>query len=386
MIELPSFADRIQQRALIVGGVGIVLSGVGLFLNADQFFQSYLLAFLDWIGLAIGSMALLMLYHVTGGEWGFVTRRMLESATRTFPVMGLLFVPILLGMKRLYIWADPEIVKGDELLLHKAPYLNVPSFIGRTIVYFVIWSVIAYFLSKWSGQQDETGVPAPAHRLQRLSAPGLPILGLTVTLAAVDWIMSLEPKWYSTIYGVWYLIGSVLTTLAFIILAARLFSAVAPMNAVYKPGHFHDLGNLMLAFVMLWAYVSFSQFLIIWSGNLPEETSFYVNRLGQRWQIVALVLVLFHFALPFLVLLSRDVKRKAERLATVAVGMLFMRYLDLFWVTRPSFTGRPGGAGFHWLDLAASAGIGGIWVAAFIWQLRVRPLMPVHNPQGDASF
>jgi hypothetical protein len=379
----PNAADRIQQRALIVGVVGLVLTAVGYFINSTQFFQSYLLAFLDWTGIAIGSMALLMLYHITGGEWGFVIRRMLESATRTFPLMGLLFLPILLGMKSLYLWADPEKMKLDEVLLHKSAYLNVPAFIARTIFYFIVWSTMAYFLSKWSAEQDHTGDPAPARRLLTLSAPGLPVLGLTVTFAAIDWIMSLEPKWYSTIYGVWYLIGGVLTTLAFMILGARVFSDYPPMDQVYKPKHFHDLGNLTLAFTMLWAYVSFSQFLIIWSGNLPEETPFYVKRLGQGWQMIALVLVLFHFALPFLVLLSRDVKRRIDRLAALALGMLFMRYLDLFWVVRPAWGGPPR---LHWLDLTTSAGIGGIWIAVFLWQLKARPLLPVHDPQGEASF
>jgi hypothetical protein len=379
----PDIGNRIQQRALIVGVVGLVLTGVGYFTNSQQFFESYLLAILDWTAIAIGSLALLMLYHLTGGEWGFVTRRMLESATRTFPLLGLFFLPILMGTKSLYLWADPEKVKLDVVLVHKSAYLNVPGFIGRTIFYFVTWSVMALLLSKWSAEQDHTADPAPAKRLLYLSAPGIPVLGLTVTFAAIDWIMSLEPKWYSTIYGVWYLIGGVLAALAFMIVAARIFSQYPPMDQVYKPSHFHDLGNLMLAFVMLWAYVSFSQFLIIWSGNLPEETPFYVKRLGEGWQTIALMLVLFHFALPFLVLLSRDVKRKIERLSTLAIGMLFMRYLDLFWVVRPSWGGPPH---FHWLDLTTSAGIGGIWIAAFLWQLKVRPLLPVNNPQGEASF
>jgi len=381
----PNAAERIQKRALFVGGVSLALSAIGFFSNREQFFKSYLTAYLDWTGIAIGSMALLMLYHLTGGEWGFVIRRMLEASTRTFPLLAVLFLPILAGVKSLYVWANPVVLPAEDmtLLAHKAPYLNVPFFIARAVLYFVIWSAMSFLLSRWSAEQDTTNDPAPARRLLRLSAPGIPVLGLTVTFAAIDWIMSLEPKWFSTIYGVWYLIGGVLTTLAFMILAARLFSDYPPMDQGYKPGHFHDLGNLSLAFVMLWAYVSFSQFLIIWSGNLPEETPFYVKRLGEGWQVIALVLVIFHFALPLLVLLSRDVKRKIERLATLAVGMLFMRYLDLFWVVRAAWGGAPR---FSWMDITLSAGIGGIWIWWFFWQLQGRPLMPVHNPQGEASF
>jgi hypothetical protein len=320
---------------------------------------------------------------LTGGNWGFVIRRMLEAATRTMPLMAVLFLPLLWNPKQLYEWADPAKVAADELLKHKQAYLNVPFFIARAAGYFLIWIAMSWLLSKWSAEQDESDDPAPARRLLAVSGPGLIVLGFTVSFAVIDWVMSLEPHWASTIYGLWFIVGMVLTTLAFMVFAARRFALTAPMDKVLQPSHFHDLGNLMLAFTMLWAYTSFSQFLIIWSGNLPEETTFYVKRMGEGWQTIAAVLVLFHFAVPFLVLLSRDIKTKMERLAAVAIGMLAMRLLDLFWIVRPAFGGAPS---IHWQDVTLPLAIGGLWVWMFLRQLKIRPMMPVYNPQGDPSF
>jgi hypothetical protein len=380
-VSLPPAAGRIEKNALILGAAALLVSLVTV--ASQQFSRSYLLAYLFWLSIPLGSAALLMLYHLTGGNWGYVIRRMLEAATRTLPMMAVLFLPLLWNPKQLYEWADPAKVAADELLQHKQPYLNVPFFIGRAVFYFLIWIGLSRLLSRWSAEQDESGDPAPARRLLAMSGPGLIVLGFTVTFAVIDWVMSLEPHWASTIYGLWFIVGMVLTTLSFMVFTARRFALTAPMDKVLQPSHFHDLGNLMLAFTMLWAYTSFSQFLIIWSGNLPEETTFYVKRMGEGWQTIAAVLVLFHFALPFLVLLSRDIKTKMERLATLAIGMLIMRMVDLFWIIRPAFGGAPS---LHWQDVTLPLAIGGLWVWMFLRQLKVRPMMPAYNPQGDPAF
>jgi hypothetical protein len=364
-----------------VGALGLLVSFGSI--TGVQFSRSYLLAYLFWISIPLGSAALLMLYHLTGGNWGFVIRRMLEAAMRTMPLMAVLFLPLLWSPKQLYEWADPARVAANELLQHKQAYLNVPFFIGRAAFYFLIWIAMSWIFSKWSAEQDQSDDPAPARRMLAVSGPGLIVLGFTVTFAVIDWVMSLEPHWASTIYGLWFIVGMVLTTLSFMVFAARRFALAEPMDKVLQPAHFHDLGNLMLTFTMLWAYTSFSQFLIIWSGNLPEETTFYVKRMGAGWQTIAAVLVLFHFALPLLVLLSRDVKTKMERLAALAIVMLVMRMLDLFWITRPAFGGGPS---IHPQDLTLPIGIGGLWIWMFLRQLKVRPMMPVYNPQGDPSF
>ena len=371
--------DRIRKQALLVGGAALGICIVGAFPNPDQFFRSYLLGYLFWIGIALGSLAILMLHHMVGGAWGFVICRALESATRTLPLMGLLFVPLLFGMQNVYIWARPEAVAADELLQHKSPYLNPPLFVARAAIYFAIWIAIAYFLNKWSAEHDRTADGSLVRRLQILSGPGLLLYGLTVSFAFVDWVMSLEPHWFSTVYGVMFMIGQALGALAFAIAVTALLAKRKPLSDVVEAGHFHDLGNLLLAFVMLWAYIAFSQYLIIWSGNLPEEITWYLHRGSGGWQWVALLLFLFHFCLPFLVLLSRVAKRRVRILATVAAAMTVMRLVDLFWLVAPAF--HPTEFSLHWMDLGAPVGIGGIWIAMFVWQLGKRALLPAYDPR-----
>ncbi len=371
--------DRIQGRSLIVGIVGLVLCLGGAFLRRDQFFQSYLFAYLFWIGIALGCLAIVMLHHVVGGAWGLVIRRLLESGAMTLPLMALLFVPLLLGMRDLYSWAHPEAVAGDEALQHKHLYLNPPFFAIRAAVYFAVWVGMAFFLNKWSLQQDRTADASLARRLQLLSAPGLALYGLTVTFASIDWAMSLEPHWFSTIYGMVFMVGQALTSLAFVIAILGLLAKHTPLSDVLSPTHFHDLGNFLLMFVLLWVYIAFSQYLIIWSGNLTEEIPWYLHRTAGGWGWIALLLILFHFTLPFLLLLSHGIKRSVRTLSLVAVGIVFMHLVDQFWLVVPAFS--QGGLRIHWLDMAAPIGVGGIWMAAFVRQLKSRSLLPLHDPR-----
>lgn len=357
---------RFQRMALLVGAAALVVCALGAASSPAQFFQSYLFAFLFWAGIALGCFALVMLHNLVGGGWGVAVRRLIESGTKTLPLVALLILPLLAGMRHLYIWARPEAVAADELLQHKSPYLNVPFFVGRTVFYFAVWIVIAWLLNKWTSNGVAEG------RARALSGPGILLFGLTVTFASIDWVMSLEPHWFSTIYGIVFMVGQVLATLAFLIAALMLLARSRPVGDPLRPQSLHDLGNLMLAFVMLWAYVAFSQYLIIWSGNLPEELPWYVKRLRGGWGWFAGALIGFHFILPFLLLLSRQNKRRLGALAAIAGGMIVMRLVDLYWIVTPAFHGRQ--LHFHWMDLAAPIGVGGIWLAGFAWNLKKQPL------------
>jgi hypothetical protein len=380
---IPDLAP-LQRRLLIGGGAGAAVSLVGLVLDPTQFFQSYLMAYMFLLGATLGCLALGMIHQLSGGAWGVVTRRLIGASSRVLPVLTALFIPILLGRHSLYEWTHAEAVAANEILGHKQLYLNTPFFIARAAFYFGVWNALVYFLNKWSLEQDRSPDPRIARRMQVLSGGGLLAYGLTVTFASFDWLMSLDPEWYSTIYGFLLIGGQGLTALAFLIAVLVWLSRRPPLDAVVAPVHFHDLGNLMLAFVMLWAYFSFSQYLIIYAGNLPEEIAWYMHRLFTGWRFIGLLLVLFHFAVPFLVLLSRKVKRAPELLVKVAIGLLVARLIDLFWLIAPAF--HKNGLVVHWLDAALPLSLGAIWLGCFVWQLRGRAILPLHDPQFEHAL
>jgi hypothetical protein len=374
----------LQQRLLIAGGVGAVISVLGFLLNSRQFFQSYLMAYMLWLGVTLGCLALGMVHQLSGGAWGVLIRRPIGAAARVIPLMTVLFLPIALGVMRIYPWTNADLVAHDEALQHKQLYLNVPFFLTRAAIYFLAWNTLSYFLNRWSLEQDRTGDPRIARRMQALSGGGLVVYGLTITFASFDWLMSLEPHWYSTIYGVLILGGQGLSSLAFLIIVLVWLSRRPPLDQIVVPAHFHDLGNLMLAFVMLWAYFSFSQYLIIWAGNLPAEIGWYLHRMQTGWRPVAVVLMLFHFALPFVVLLSRTVKRQGRLLVRVAIAVLLVRLVDLWWLIGPEF--HTDGIAVSWMDAWIPLGMGAIWLAAFIYQLRGRAILPIHDPEFDETL
>jgi hypothetical protein len=374
----------LQQRLLIAGAVGAVVSVLGFLLNSRQFFQSYLMAYMLWLGVTLGCLALGMVHQLSGGAWGVLIRRPIGAAARVIPLMTALFLPIALGVMRIYPWTNADLVAHDEALQHKQLYLNVPFFLTRAAIYFLAWNALSYFLNRWSLEQDRTGDPRIARRMQMLSGGGLVVYGLTITFASFDWLMSLEPHWYSTIYGVLILGGQGLSSLAFLIIVLVWLSRRPPLDQVVIPAHFHDLGNLMLAFVMLWAYFSFSQYLIIWAGNLPAEIAWYLHRMQTGWRPIAVVLMLFHFALPFVVLLSRTVKRQGRLLVRVAIAVLAVRLVDLWWLIGPEF--HTDGIAVSWMDAWIPLSVGAIWLAAFINQLRGRAILPVHDPEFDETL
>jgi hypothetical protein len=373
-----------QTRALGVGAAGLALCALGWVTNPEQFYRSYLLGYLFWFGIALGALPLNMLQHMTGGAWGLSIRRLLEASTRTLPLMAVLFVPIVLGMHSLYSWSRPEVVAADEVLRHKAPYLNPTFWLVRTVLYFAVWIGLSWRLNAWSREQDRTGDVTLSRKMQTLSAPGVVFYFLAITFAAIDWVMALVPHWYSTIFGPLIAVGQVLNAFAFVVMMLALLARYQPFAPVVGPGVFHDLGKLMLAFVMVWAYFSFSQFLIIWAGNLPEEIRWYLDRSKGGWMGLGIVVNLLHFFVPFALLLSRDLKRNMRSLACVAGFIMLMRFLEMLWMIAPLF--HPTGVAVHWLDLAAAAGIGGIWLWWFFREVAAEPLLPLHDPYMQEAF
>jgi len=371
----PTAAGRVQQRALIVGVIGLIMCAVGAVFHPAQFLQSYLFAYMFTLGLALGSMAILMLQYLTSGDWGVVIRRTLEAAMRTLPWLAAGFLPIALGVRELYVWARPA--QAQELDF-RTGYLNVPFFMVRAIIYFAVWLAMAHRLDRWSREEDRGAALGWLKRLRRLSGPGLVIYGVTITFAAFDWLMSLNPEWFSTIFGLLIIGGQALSATAFAILVAALLSTREPMAGVFQPRHFHDLGKVMLAFVMVWAYLAFSQLLIIWAGNLPREITFYLPRLQSSWRWIGVLLIVLHFALPFALLLSRDLKRRAGLLAALAGLVIVMRVIDLFWLVAPEF--RRQGLMVSWFDPVTVIGICGVWLALFIRELKARPMLPLRDP------
>lgn len=403
----PSAVAAFRGRALVVGlvftVVGVVLAyalgssaGYGGLVHV---FRSYLVGFVFCTGLAVGSLAWLSLGHMTGGAWALTSRRLFEAATRTLPLCAVMFVPVAISLfvhehgHSLYEWSDPAVVANDPALKHKSTFLNVPFFIIRAVIYFAVWFFFAWKLTGWSAEQDASGDPRIRRKMQDISGPVILLFGLTVTFAAIDWGMSLEPHWFSTIYGLIIMAGWGLSALALIIMVASFLSRREPMAEAYNSVHFHDWGKLLLALVMLYAYFAFSQFLIIWAGNLPEEIPFYLRRLRGGWEYAGLAVVLFHFALPFVLLLSRPRKQRATSLRRVAALMLFMRVFDLVFYFAPSVH-QGGEAAFGVRDIltsfvpmfAMAIGLGGIWLWYYFGQLASRPLLPLGAPDLEKAL
>ncbi|MGD1211905.1 MAG: hypothetical protein ABR973_11180 [Candidatus Acidiferrales bacterium] len=372
---------RRQIPAMIVGLLALALLLLFGLRNPTQLFRSYLFAYVFWAVVPLGCMGVLMLHHMTGGWWGYPIRRILEAGTRTLPLVFVLFLPILAGMTRLYPWAQPSVVAADPILEYKKPYLNPTFFTVRTFVYFAIWILLASLLNKWSSEQDRTGDPRLKLRMTSLSGPGFILWGVMLTLAVIDWVMSLEPHWFSTMYGLLFMVTSGLAAMSFSVIVLRRLSDREPLKDCVEPKRFLDIGNLMLAMVLLWTYMSFSQFLIIWSGNLKNEIPWYKERAFGGWAPVAAFLLIFHFFFPFFLLLQRGVKRRLHVLSMVAVLLFVLTLVDIYWIVVPSW--EVSGPKVHALDLLAIIGIGGVWASGFLWQLKKWPLLPLHDPRFE---
>ncbi|GIW40244.1 MAG: hypothetical protein KatS3mg076_0821 [Candidatus Binatia bacterium] len=376
VLEMPEPLRRRTNRAWVVGLVAAAFAAAGALSDPESFYRAYLPAFVFWSGIAFGSLPVLMLYFLTGGAWGAVIRRNLEAALGTLPLVALFFLPVLAGLGDLYEWAHPEAVRHDPLLLHKSPYLNVPFFTARTAVFFAMAIGASWLARRWSAEEDRSRERGSLERRYLyLGRAGLVLYVVVGSFVAVDWVQSLEPHWYSTIFGLVFLGGQFLSAFCFAIVTLVLVVRFEPYGRLVGADTIHDLGRLLLAFVMIWAYFAYSQFLVIWSGNLPEEISWYEKRLAEPWVWAAGALLVFHFAVPFLLLLSRRVKRDPRLLGAVAAGLLVFRFVDQLWSVKPAF-----GAGVGWLDAACWVGLGGFWIHAYGRELAARPLLPLHDP------
>ena len=369
----------LKRFAFFIVIVALIACAVGWIVSPRQFFISYAFAFLFWFGLSLGSLGWTMIHHLTGGRWGYATRRFFEAAISSLPLLALLFVPVVLGMRALYPWMDSTALAADEILRHKHVYLNGPAFLVRAIMLFAIWMVMGRLLTRWSAEQDVTSNPEPTRKIRKLSGPGSVIYPLTMTFAAVDWVMSMERDWFSTIFPILICIGQMLSALALAILLLAVERRRMPLAHVASSEVLHHLGNLLLTFTMLWAYLAFAQLLVIWSGDLPHEISWYLHRISDGWKIIAILLFLFHFLVPFFLLLSRNSKRRVGILTAIAAMILVAHVGEAWWLIAPSF--YRSGIHISWLDLAAFLGVGGVWFTFFVRQLERRSLVPMNDPR-----
>jgi hypothetical protein len=377
----PESVSRLQQRASFVGGIALLLAIFGWLRYPDQFYKSYLMSYMLIFGFALGSLGLVMLQHLTGGLWGIMIRRPAESATRTLPLLFFLFFPIYLGRKTLYFrWLDPAEALKQPLSAMQHWYLTESKFAIRAIIYFAVLLLLMFIFNAWSRKQDvDREDRSLRRRLKMLAGPGIILYVFVVSFAAIDWVMSISPHWASTIYGFLFVAGQLISSLSLMIAVIVMMASAEPFASIMKPRYLHDLAKLLFAFNMLWAYFGFSQLLIIWAGNQPEEITFYHSRLYGTWGIVAIIVLIFHFFVPFFVLLPQDIKRSTRWMPKIALWMIFMRLVDLFWLTRPEFS--LGGVQFSWLDLVVPIALIGLWLGFFAWNLKREPLFPLGDPK-----
>ena len=375
--------------------IGWVLAAVGLGGSAAlglaseaarrQLWHSWLVGTLFVLSIALGGLFFVLVQHATQAGWSVVVRRIAENAMATLPfVAALLFVPLLFGMGDLFHWSHAEAVKGDSLLIHKQPYLNVKFFVLRTVIYFAIWWALAFWFGRLSRLQDATGDHELTRRMRRASPPGLILFGLSVTFFAFDWLMSLSPEWYSTIFGLYFFAGSAMAFFAFLALVVIAARRTGLLAEVLSDEHQHDIGKFLLTFVAFWAYMAFSQYLLIWYANLPEETVFFAHRIVGSWRAASAVLALGHFVVPFFFLLPRSVKRNATALAGASIGLLAMHLLDLYWLVMPNL--HPAGMVPSLLDATALIGCCGVFLAAFGGALKRQALVPLRDPRLPESL
>ncbi len=365
----------------VLGAVVCAILGVG---NPKQFFFSWLVSFLFFLSLALGALFFVLIQYASQGGWGIVVRRIGETTFATLPVMAALFLPVLLGLRDLYSWTAPGAAEHDALLHWKSPYLNVPFFLIRAALYFGIWSFMALLYYRGSRGQDVTGDPRVSARLRRLAGPAIIVLALTQTFASIDWIMSLTPHWYSTMFGVYFFAGSFVGFIALLSVVTVAMRRAGLLDTVISAEHLHDIGKWLFAFTAFWAYIAFSQFFLMWYANLPEETFWYKARIDGSWLPVSLLLMAGHFGAPFFYLMGRDVKRNGTTLAVGGAWVLSMHFVDIYWQVMPTL--HPEGLRPSLLDVAALLTVGGCFVAAASWLMRRQALVPLRDPRLAESL
>lgn len=375
---------RFGPAAALAGLVGTGVVIAGMFSGTKEAWHAYLFAFVVWASLSLGSLGLLLLMHTVNGKWGLPVLRLLEAAAskRSLAILALLFTPILYtvltGQGILYKWADPNVVAADHVLQAKSWFLNAGAFTIRAAAYFLLWFFLSGFLSASTLRQDKSMDTKERDKRANWAAPGIVLFVLSITFSFTDWVMSLEPHWSSTMYGVWWVVGMALMAYAFVTIIATLNKGKAPYTGIVTSDWTRDMGNLMLAFTMLWGYTSLSQYLIIWSGNLPEFITYYVNRSKGGWNAIGMATMLGQFFFPFFCLLSPRIKAQAPLLAKLCGWILVMRLLDMYYVITPAMRGTPMPS--PW-DFIALLGIGGLWTFAFCSTVAKSPLMPSYDPR-----
>ncbi len=373
-----------SRQMFILAVVTFGLSLIGLFTNTRQFFFSYLVAWVFWVSVGLGAMFFVMLSHLTGTVWGIVLRRLNEAVMASVPYLALGFIPILLGMHHLYEWTHPEVVAAHHALQTKTAYLNIPFFAVRAFIYFLVWYLVARKLYRLSLEQDHVSTIEHIAKMRKASALGMVLFALTITFAAFDWLMSLEPEWYSTIYGVYIFSGGFVAALAFMILAFSLLRRKGILNEQVTIEHYHDLAKLLLSFTIFWGYMAFSQYFLIWYANIPEETVFYLKRWEGSWKVFGLFLVFGNFLVPFLGLISRAAKRSLPFLQFIALWTLFAHWVDLYWNAVPVL--HPQGIQLSWLDATLFVAFGALFLMLYWKHFSAHPLLPVGDPQLEKSI
>ena len=375
--------DRAQRRCLLVGAVALLLCVIGAPFSPTQFFRAYLTAYLFWLGIGLGSFAILMLYHLTGGAWGFLLRRVFEASMRTLPLLAVLFIPVGFGMTYLYPWARPAEVAASPELRYNHLYLNAPFWWFRAVLFFASWLTLAALLSAWSREHDRSGERTLPRKLRLLAGPALVVYGLTITFASVDWTMSLTLNFYSTMWGPLFAAGQLVSAMAFSVLVLGWLVSAPPYRHVLSLEVLNDVGNLLFSFLIIWAYMAFFQFMLIWMANLRREVTWYLARSRGGWEWVAWFTFIFHFAVPFFLLLLRDIKRRPEALMRVAAILLCSHLVYLHWQVMPNFPDTV--VTEHWMDFLTPLGIGGLWIAYWIWQLKRYPVLPLHDVNEEEA-
>ncbi len=370
--------------ALIIGIIGLVFSFIGWYTNSEQFYFSYLTAFVFWVTIALGGLFFVLLHHLVDAQWSVVIRRFGESMMMVIPYMIILFIPLLFGLKELFLWMNPETVAADELLHGKSGYLNLNFFIIRLVVYFIIWTVLAYLLNKLSLKQNE----APSHditkKMRIVSAPGMILFAVTLTFASFDWLMSLDAHWYSTIFGVYIFSGAFLSLVCMITLIIIRLQKNGVLQSEITQEHYHDLGKLMFAFTIFWGYMAFSQYFLIWYGNIPEETIWFLHRWESSWKTITYLIVYGHFVIPFFILFPQVTKKNKTVMTIMSLWILLMHWVDIYWIVMPTL--HPHGFHFSWIDATTVIGIGGLVLYLFWRHFTSHPLIPVGDPKLEKSF
>jgi len=383
-IRFDDAAPRVARIAGVIGVLGLLASvGLGLTAGWPRFFQSYLVSFAFFLSLSVGALFFVMLQHLVRAGWSVVVRRLAESLAMNIPALAVAFLPILLALPMIYLWATPEGM-ANPLIAAKRGYLNTVFFIVRWVVFFGLWSLLAWFFWRNSTSQDLTGDVAHNRRMEKLSAPAMVFFALTLNFAAFDLLMSLDPTWFSTIFGVYYFSGGIVGFFACLSLLTILLQRGGKLRGVVTDEHYHDLGKLVFGFTVFWAYIAFSQFMLIWYANIPEETNWFSHRVHGPWQGVAWLLLFGHFWIPFFYLLPRFVKRRPKLFGPMAAWVLLMCYVDLYWLVLPQSS--PDRIPLHPMDVTLPIGMGGLWLALAAHRLGKRSLVPVRDPRLPESL